>query len=244
MKKHLKSALKSMFNRLGFDIISIKNSPKQTLCGLRSLPIQTVIDVGANTGQFARQISRVFPRASLYCFEPLPEPFKALESWALEQDERVKLFNVAIGDSEGTAEMFYHTEHSPSSSLLSSTVTIEKYYPFTNSQIPVSVKLTTLDKAMSNFIPLMRPEVLIKLDVQGYEDRVIRGGSHTLSLATACVLEISVDNLYYRQADFKEVILLLDHMGFCYAGNLEQVYASDGHVIYFDAVFVKRDNNS
>ena len=49
-----------MFHRLGLDIIRIKNSPKQTLCGLRSLPIQTVIDVGANTGQFARQISQVF----------------------------------------------------------------------------------------------------------------------------------------------------------------------------------------
>ena len=110
MKKHLKSVLKAMFHRLGLDIIRIKNSPKQTLCGLRSLPIQTVIDVGANTGQFARQISRIFPQAKIYCFEPLPEPFKALESWALEQDERVKLFNVAIGDSEGTAEIFFHTK--------------------------------------------------------------------------------------------------------------------------------------
>ena len=42
----------------------------------------------------------------------------------------------------------------------------------------------------------------------------------------------------------REVIILFDKMGFYYAGNLEQVYASDGHVIYFDAVFVKRDNNS
>jgi len=233
-----------MFHRLGFDIIRIKNSPKQTLCGLRALPIQTVIDVGANTGQFASKISQVFPKASLYCFEPLSGPFKALERWALEQDGRVKAFNVALGESEGPVEMFFHAKHSSSSSLLASTAITKTYYPLTESQTPVRVKLTTLDNALSSVIRLMKPKVLVKLDVQGFEDRVIRGGSKTLSLAAACVLEISVDNLYYGQANFKEVILLLDHMGFYYAGNLEQVYASDGHVIYFDAVFVRRDNNS
>ncbi len=244
MKKHLIPALKAMLHRFGLDIIRIKNSPKQTLCGLKSLPIQTVIDVGANTGQFASQISRIFPQAKMYCFEPLPEPFKALERWAIEQDGRVKAFNVALGENEGTVEMFYHTKHSPSSSLLASTAINKKYYPFIRSQMPVRVKLTTLDNALSSVIRFLKPEILVKLDVQGYEDRVLRGGSKTLSMAVACVLEVSVDTLYYGQTEFKEVIMLFDQMGFYYAGNLEQVYASDGHVIYFDAVFVKQDTSS
>jgi FkbM family methyltransferase len=244
MKKHIISALKSMYHRLGLDITRIKNSPGQTLCGLRSFPIQTVIDVGANTGQFARQISQVFPQASLYCFEPLPEPFKALERWALEQNGRAKAFNFALGENEGTVEMCFHTKHSPSSSLLASTDIVKTYFPLTESQTPMRVKLTTLDNALSSAIPLLKPKILVKLDVQGYEDRVIRGGSKTLSLATACVLEVNVDTLYYGQTNFKEVILLFDEMGFYYAGNLEQIYGSDGHVIYFDAMFVKQDNNS
>ncbi len=244
MKKHIILALKSIFHRLGLDIIRIKNSPKQTLCGLRSIPIQTVIDVGANTGQFARQISQIFPQVSLYCFEPLPEPFKALEGWALGQNGRVKVFNFALGENEGTVEMCFHTKHSPSSSLLASTDITKKIFPLTESQTPMGVKLTTLDNALSSAIPLLKPKILVKLDVQGYEDRVIRGGSKTLSLATACVLEVNVDTLYYGQTDFKEVINLFDQMGFYYAGNLEQIYGSDGHVIYFDAVFVKQDNSS
>ena len=241
MKKHIISALKSIFHRLGFDIIRIKNSPKLTLCGLRSIPIQTVIDVGANTGQFARQISQIFPQADLYCFEPLPEPFKALERWALEQDGRVKVFNVALGESEGTVEMFFHTKHSPSSSLLASTDINKKYYPFIKSQMPVRVKQTTLDNALNSFTRLMKPEILVKLDVQGYEDRVLRGGSKTLSMAAACILEVCIDNLYHDQANYSGLVLLLDQMGFRYSGNLEQVYAVDGHVIFFNAVFVKRD---
>jgi FkbM family methyltransferase len=241
MKKHLKSALKAMFHRIGFDIIRVKNSPEITLCGLRSLPIHTVIDVGANTGQFARQISRIFPQTKMYCFEPLPEPFKGLERWALEQDGRVKVFNVALGESEGTVEMFFHTKHSPSSSLLASTDINKKYYPFIKSQKSVRVKLTTLDNALSNFTRLMKPEILVKLDVQGYEDRVLRGGSKTLSIATACILEVCIDDLYHDQAKYSGLVLLLDQMGFRYSGNLEQVYAPDGHVIFFNAMFIKRD---
>ena len=197
-----------MFHRLGLDIIRIKNSPKQTLCGLRSLPIQTVIDVGANTGQFARQISKIFPQAKMYCFEPLPEPFKALERWALEQNGRAKAFNFALGENEGTVEMCFHTKHSPSSSLLASTDIVKTYFPLTESQTPMRVKLTTLDNALSSIIRLLKPEILVKLDVQGYEDRVLRGGPKTLSMAAACVLEVSVDTLYNGPADFRELIML------------------------------------
>ena len=33
--------------------------------------------------------------------------------------------------------------------------------------------------------------------------------------------------------------MLLDDLGFNYAGNLDQNYDKDGHVIFLDAVFVK-----
>ena len=33
----------------------------------------------------------------------------------------------------------------------------------------------------------------------------------------------------------------MDQMGFHYSGNLEQFFAVGGHVIFFDAVFVRRD---
>jgi hypothetical protein len=36
-------------------------------------------------------------------------------------------------------------------------------------------------------------------------------------------------------------LLLLDNLGFRYAGNLDQVYGEEGHVIFFDAVFVRGD---
>lgn len=69
----LKNTLCSCLNRMGFDVIRLHRSPKRTLLGLAGWDIGAVIDVGANQGQFARFITGFFPRAQLYCFDPLYE---------------------------------------------------------------------------------------------------------------------------------------------------------------------------
>jgi FkbM family methyltransferase len=236
----LKRLTKKAFNQLGMDVVRLSKSPAHSLLGLRNLPIKTVIDVGANTGQFAKMISRVFPKAHIYCFEPLPEPFAKLSKWAEQYGGgRVAVFNIALGQSEGEVEMLAHLDHSPSSSLLETTKACEMIYPFTQNQAKVKVKLTTLDKALSQYINSFTSDTLIKLDVQGYEDRVIKGGNETLRKARACILEINLDLLYENQADFKEILSLLYELGYRYAGNLDQSYAADGHVIFIDALFLK-----
>ena len=78
----IKKITKKLFNIVGADVIRLKNSPKHTLLGLRNLPINSIIDVGANKGQFAKYISAFFPKAHLYSFEPLPEPYEELNRWA------------------------------------------------------------------------------------------------------------------------------------------------------------------
>jgi len=235
-----KRLIKAGFNQAGFDVVRRKNSPAQTLLGLQSRSIRTVIDVGANTGQFARKISGFFPNAKLYCFEPLPEPFDALSVWAKTQQGRVVPFNLAIGDKEGEVEMFLHEDHTPSSSLLATTKLNEQYYPFTKGQKRISVKKTTLDAALDEVLAVLSPEVLIKLDVQGYEDRVIAGGCNTFANASACILEVCLDSLYEGQAGFLKLLTMLDALGYRYIGNLDQTYGEDGHCIFMDAVFLRR----
>jgi len=239
MKNFLKQVMKKTFNQIGLDIVRVSKSPKNALVGLCRLPIRSVIDVGASRGQFARRISKLFPDAHIFCFEPLPDPFKELGKWAESQNRRVKIFNVALGDREGSVEMFSHLEHSPSSSLLRTTEICERLYPFTRKQTSIMVKLTTLDMVIANLSEPLVPDVLIKLDVQGYEDHVIRGGAETFRQARACILEVCLDRLYENQANFKDILFLLYDLGFHYAGNLEQVYGDNGHVIYIDAAFTK-----
>jgi FkbM family methyltransferase len=236
---YAKNAARKIINQAGFDLVRIKKNPQKTLLGLKNQRIQTVVDVGANTGQFAQKILEFFPNAHLFCFEPLPEPYSILNGWVNTQAGRVEVFNQAVGDSEGRMEMNFHTDHSPSSSLLKSTGVTESYFPFTAKQEPVSIEITTLDAALGRRLAEMPKDILVKIDVQGYEDRVIRGGRMVLSTAKACILEVSLDSLYEQQAEFKDLLSMLGQLGFRYAGNLQQVYEEDGHVIYLDAVFIK-----
>jgi len=241
MLSYSKRIIKKIFNLFGCDIVKKSKIPTYTLLSIRNLPIRTIIDVGSNTGQFARDISILFPEALIYCFEPLPESYKELNQWAEKQTNgRVKAFNLALGDREGTLDIFSHTKHSPSSSFLRTTNECETLYPFTQKKAPIPVKITTLDNWVKKLVTPPKPEILIKLDVQGYEDRVIRGGRETFTNAKACILEVCLDQLYQGQSTFEDITWLLCDLGYRYTGNLNQNYANNGHVIFIDAVFVKK----
>lgn len=235
----LKKLIRNIFNFAGFDVIRLKNSPQVTLLGLRSRRINTVIDVGANEGQFGRLILGVFPKAHLYCFEPLDEPFQKLVAWANKIGDQIRCYNLAVGDKEGIVEMHSHIEHSPSSSFLLTTSHCQKIYPQTNSQVIKNVTMKTLEGALSGEMQKMTQGVLLKIDVQGFEDRVLRGAQSILKICEVCLLEVSLDKLYEHQADFFELNGLLHEFNLHYAGNLDQVYGNDGRVIYFDAVFLR-----
>ncbi len=236
----IKKTIKNIAHAFGVDILKRQNSPRLTLLGLKGCPFRTIIDVGANTGQFAKEISRFFPTATLYCFEPVPSSFQELKNWALAERGRVVPYNLAIGDSECDLEMFVHEDHTTSSSLLPSTNIAKSLFPFIEKQKLVLVRQTTLDAIIASTKIELQPEILIKVDVQGYEDKVILGGKQAFRAASACILEISLDNLYEKQARFIDLLIMLGELGYQYKGNLDQVYGQDGHVIFFDALFRKR----
>lgn len=243
MSHQLKSSAKKLLYKLGYTLTKNKRNPVFRLGGIASLPIKSVIDIGANEGategQFAQKINHYFPNAHLYCFEPLKEPFQKLEAWAKRRPAKTTVFNIALGDQEKTVKMFLHSEHSSSSSLLETTKLNETLYPFMTKQESVEVEMKTLDNVFEN-LPAPEKELLIKIDVQGFEEKVITGGKKIFTQAKAVILEVAIDPLYKNQASFETILLLLKSLGFHYAGNLEQIVSpEDGHIIYFDAVFLK-----
>ena len=211
--------------------------PKRTYLGLTARPIRTVVDVGANKGQFAQRALKAFPQARLFCFEPVPAAVEVLEAWAAGEANRVEVLPIAVGEEPGTVEMFHHLDHDPASSLLPTTAFNDDLYPQTRRQQAIEVAIRTLDEALAPFG--LEDEILVKMDVQGFEDRVIRGGPKTFARAAACILEVSLDTLYEGQATFQDLNAALDAHGFRYAGNLSQEIAADGHVIFIDAVYVR-----
>lgn len=235
----MKRILRSILAKVGFSIGRRSQDPHRTLLGLCGRPIRTIIDVGANEGQFASMIAARFPEARLLCFEPLPEPHGILARWAAGMGGRVTPFNMALGAESGDAEMEMHLDHSPSSSLLKATPLTGEFYPHTLKHGSLRVSLRTLDDVVEGLANAPEPEILVKLDVQGYEGQVIRGGKRTLARASACLVEVNLDVLYEGQTSFQVLLFQLEELGLTYAGNLEQSLAPDGHVVFFDALFVR-----
>ncbi len=102
------------------------------------------------------------------------------------------------------------------------------------------VALSTLDAAIAPSMDELADDLLVKLDVQGYEDRVIAGGESVLRRASACIVEVNLDGLYVGQPTFERIAAQLNALGLQYAGNLDQTYGPDGHVVFLDALFLRQ----
>lgn len=202
---------------------------------LKQLQIKTVIDIGANKGQFAQGICQVLPDARIYAFEPLPSCYDELVT-TFNEKPYFKAFNVALGNEAGQISM-YQNEFSPSSSLLPLAELHKKTFPFAQEVLAQEVKVIKLDD-IAESLELCEP-ILVKIDVQGFEDKVIEGGSLVLQKASVIIIELSILTLYEGQPLFDGVYQKLISLGFKYYGNLDQAQNTDGQILYVDSIFVK-----
>lgn len=235
---NVKLLLKTLASKVGFHVVRNYQNPAHTLMGLPHDSFGTVLDVGANSGQFARAMYRRFPKATFHCFEPTPAAFLELAAWAGRQ-KRVNAVHIALGDKADTVEMNLHTQHTTSSSLLPTSEHCKELYPFTTAQTRVSVEMKRLDDYVLGLSSPLVPGVLLKIDVQGFELKVLYGAVQVLSQTNACIIEVSLDELYLGQARFEQIVAFMDANDFRYAGNFNQAFGADGHVISLDALFMR-----
>jgi FkbM family methyltransferase len=198
--------------------------------------IKTVFDVGANTGQFARAVREVLPEAFIYSFEPLPDCFAQLQR-AMSGETKFQAFNAALAERNGDAA-FYRSEWSPSSSLLPMRKLHKENFPFTAGESKETVRVRKLDEYTDELN--IENEILVKLDVQGTEDKVIAGGRRLLRRAKILIVETSMDTLYEGQPLFGDIFRLLEEQGFRYKGAISQLFSPlDGSVLQANSIFVR-----
>jgi FkbM family methyltransferase len=236
MAGSVRAVVKKPLNIVGIDIV--RYHPRHSQGGyayVSSLNIKTVIDVGAHTGEFAKMITRVLPGVSVICFEPLRREFLQLGS-RLRGIPGAQAFNVALGDKEGTLEM-YRSARSQSSSVRPMAGLHKEAFPESARGTRERVEVRRLD-GMEELS--LRPEILIKIDAQGYEDKVLAGAECVVAKARAAIIEVSFRELYEGQPLFDEVHATLKKKGYRYMGNLYQLlHPVEGSVLQADALFVK-----
>ena len=196
--------------------------------------IRTVIDIGAHSGDFSRHFRELLPNAFIYAFEPLPVAFSNLIK-SMEGDANFKAFQCALGEDVGYAEMS-ENEFTYSSSLLAMAERHRAEFPFTERATPLRIEVKRLDDFSFN----VEGRTLIKIDVQGFEDRVIRGGKKTIAGASVVIMEVSFVELYKRQPLFPTIYSQMIGLGFSYAGSFGQLRSpANGLTLQQDAIFLK-----
>jgi FkbM family methyltransferase len=195
----------------------------------------TVIDVGANRGQFAVFAARRFPKAQLICFEPLSGPREQLTR-AVGSNPRLRVLDCAVGSEDGAAE-FHVSASDDSSSLLPIGQRQRDAFPGTEESALMPVQVKRLDSALHE-ADLGRP-TLLKIDVQGGELEVIQGAGRLLLSIDAVLVEVSFVELYAGQALVDAVWAHLRESAFSCRGIWSLTYGPRRECLQGDLLFAR-----
>ena len=178
---------------------------------LRRLAPATVIDVGANKGQFALAARRALPDATLHAFEVLPGPLATLRR-NFDGDASFTAHALALSDAAGEAT-FHVASREDSSSLLGVGAAQEAVFDVREAS---AIRVPTARLDGLGLVEACVAPVLLKLDVQGAELQVLRGAEAVLDRLSHIYAECSYVELYQGQALFPEVRAWLEARDFVF----------------------------
>lgn len=207
----------------------------RTLVDRYSLDVRTVLYIGANEGQDLRVLRAAYPLAAIHCFEPQPDVARRL-SVVADGLERVTVHPIALGDASRPMVMST-PDNSQAASLRQPKAAFAQHFPRIAGWSSIQVDVTTLDEWAAS--QTLSDDLLIKLDVQGYEDMVMAGGAVTCRRARAVITEPAVVPTYEGAPSWAGMLSALSREGFVYAGEMEQVHEVTRAVVEFDGPFIR-----
>ena len=230
-----------LFRSRGLNVPSLRLARQAMRSRLHLLPPdldlagRLALDIGANEGNFTVGLKGLAPAARVVAVEPAPEPRARLEARVAELSG-VRIVGKAVGAEPGTAT-FHLTGHDHNSSLQRPRDEMSTLYSDPGWQVvrDLEVGVTTLDELSEG-----EPVSVIKLDVQGGELDVIRGGAATLERTTAVLMEVTFVSHYEGDATFDGLHEEMTGRGFRLASVSEAGRTGAGLATWADACYVNQ----
>lgn len=138
--------------------------------------IDLFIDVGGNYGEFSLAISSY--GIPVICFEPNPICFELLKK-TFEDIQNVTLVRAACGSNEENRKFFYNEAYSGGGSFGKGV--IQNANNISGPILELETPVYRVDKYVSQNIQDYPKNILMKIDVEGFEDEVFNGTSELLS---------------------------------------------------------------
>lgn len=217
---------------------------KHTAWLLRRFGVDCVIDVGANTGQFAQELRAHGFRGHIVSFEPVPDFVEQLEKLSAD-DDRWSVRQIALGSTEGTIPI--RVQHSLSSALTATEYGRGRFVSlreFAGTE-PIEVPLRRLDGMLDELLEpvvasgIERPRVFLKMDTQGFDLEVFRGLGDRVEELVGLQSEVALLLIYEQMPRMQEAIGTYEAAGFEITGLFPVTRERDGRVIEYDCMMVR-----
>jgi FkbM family methyltransferase len=195
---------------------------------------KVILDIGANNGFTALQLSRLAGVRQVIAFEPDSRNFeKAKKNLDLNLNpESIRLLNLGLGSSEAELFLRLGIEGNLGTMRVSSESPVDSNSP--------KIRVKRLDDVLTEEgVPRVD---FIKIDVEGYELEVLKGGIKTLETSKPRLfIEIDDANLREQASSATELIQFLKNKGYECTNTVSGEVIHDGYDFagkHFDAICV------
>jgi FkbM family methyltransferase len=211
----------------------ISDTPFKSIArNLEHFQISGVIDVGANVGQFGLDVRRHGFEGLIVSYEPVQETFDSL-SQTIKQHQPWKAFQLGLGAVESERTINISGNSGLSSSILEMRSLHLENFPDSATVAKQKISISTIDKQLE-ILGLQPQEIMLKLDVQGFEAEVLKGASQSLSKIPLCYLEVSITPLYDGEISFLPILIELSKFGHEVIDVFRGIKAKDGQLLQLD----------
>ncbi len=240
LKQIIKNSVRKTLEAFNIHLISSPepkiNKYHQDLLG--KVGINTVVDVGANRGQFGLKLMREGFKGRVISFEPLSDVYNDLLSASAKFANWKVYDRCAIGSEEGEIEINV-SENMVSSSIYPILETCTAASPTATIIKQEKVKIHRLDNVLKFD---KSDKVHLKIDVQGYEKEVLDGAKGILEAVLSLELELSLIPLYEGAIEPEVLLAEIKRNGFSPVAYVSAFNdKKSGGILQLDGLFVKNN---
>ena len=240
MKKIIDGLRSFVNHQIGYDIVHFSgqhNLRSHLYKVIDKYQVDTIIDVGANVGQFGLFLRSIGFDGKIYSFEPVSDAFEEL-SLNASIDDNWFVFNYALGSESGESIINVSKYTSFSSILNPSDYALGRWE---NSHVDhkEKIRIRTLDECYAEGVFSDSDSYFLKMDTQGFDLEVFKGSHSVLSKVAGILSELSLIAVYDNMPDYKQSLSTFEDAGFSVSGLYPITRNTDLSLNEVDCVLVK-----